>query len=252
MLEFQSEHGATGHTIRLLGHEYQSAPRWANFVYFAQGTSRWLVLVLVIGRVAAFVSRPDRLVAYLAIALGAQGVFLTSSHVALGHYYYAWMPLLIAVAGIGFWRAGWPARHRGRRRALFRMAAVGLVLALTVAPVVRLGAAVAQGRVAGIGRLDAELRARGVDDGTILFCGYIIVAWKPYFPPPRGTWERDADDLTAVVQGVDGRLPMPPGVASFFRTHHDELEHFTVDELQVWISEHGSIRERDYVLELAP
>lgn len=63
MLEFQSEHGATGHTIRLLGHEYQLAPRWANFVYFAQGTSRWLVLVLVIGRVAAFVSRPDRLVA---------------------------------------------------------------------------------------------------------------------------------------------------------------------------------------------
>jgi len=45
---------------------------------------------------------------------------------------------------------------------------------------------------------------------------------------------------------------MQPGVASFLRTHHDELEHFTVDELQVWIPEHGLIRERDYVLELAP
>lgn len=250
MLQFQSEHSATGHTIRLLGHEYQSAPWWANFVYFAQGTSRWLVLVLVIGLVAAFVFRPDRLVAYLAIGLGAQVVFLTSSHVALGHYYYAWMPLLIALAGIGFGRAGWPAQHPGRRQALFRVAAVGLVLALAVAPVVRLGTAVAQARVAGIARLDAELRARGVDHGTVLFGGYNIVAWKPYFPPPRGTWERDADDVTAVVQGMDGRFPMQPGVASFLRTHHDELEHFTVDELQVWIPEHGSIRERDGVLEL--
>lgn len=106
-------------------------------MYFAQGTSWWLVLVLVIGLVAAFVFRPDRLVAYLAIALGAQVVCLTSSHVALGHYHYAWMPLLIALAGIGFGRAGWPAPHRGRRQALFHMAAVGLVLALAVVPVVR-------------------------------------------------------------------------------------------------------------------
>jgi hypothetical protein len=97
-----------------------------------------------------------------------------------------------------------------------------------------------------------ELRARGVDHGTTLFGGYNIVAWKPYFPPPRRTWERDADDLAAVVQGVDGRFPMRPGVASFLRTHHDELEHFTVDELQVWIHEHGSIRERDGLTELPP
>lgn len=67
-----------------------------------------------------------------------------------------------------------------------------------------------------------------------------------------GTWEWDAYDVTAVVQGMDGRFPMQPGVASFLRTHHDELEHFTVDELQVWIPEHGSIRERDGVLELDP
>jgi len=125
-------------------------------------------------------------------------------------------------------------------------------LVLPSRPVVRLGAAVAQARVAGIARLDAELRARGVDHGTTLFGGYIIVAWKPHFPPPPGTWERDADDLTAVVQGVDERFPMWPGVASFLRTHHDELENFTVDELQVWIPEHGSIRERDGVLELPP
>lgn len=184
---------------------------------------------------------PDRLVAYLSIGLGAEVVFLTSPHVALGHYYYAWMPLPIALAGIGFGRAGWPARHPGRSQALIRMAAVCLVLALVVASVVRLGAAVEQARVAGIARLKAELRAHGVDPhGTILFGGYNIVAWKLYFPPPSGTWglgpgawERDADDVTAVVHGVNGRFPLQPGVASFLRTHHDEVEHFTVDELQV-------------------
>jgi len=33
---------------------------------------------------------------------------------------------------------------------------------------------------------------------------------------------------------------------------YGELEHFTVDELQLWIPVHGSIRERDGVLGVAP
>lgn len=251
MLQFQTEHTTTGHTIELLGREYQYAPWWANFVYFTQGTSRWVVLVLVVGLVAAFVFRPDRLVAYLAIGLGAQVAFLTASDVALAHYYYAWMPLLIALAGIGFGRAGWPPGPTGRRQATLRVAAVCVVLALAVTPVVRLGSAVAQARLAGIARLDAELRARGVDGGTILFTGYNFVAWKPYFYP-RGTWEPDADDVTAVVEGVDPRFPMQPGISSYLETHRDDLEHFTVDELQVWIPEHGSLRERGGVLEAVP
>jgi len=110
MLQFQTGHAELGHSIELLGREYLFAPWWANFVYFTQGTSRWVVLVLVIGLVAAFVFRPDRLVAYLGIGLGAQVAFLTASDVALAHYYYAWMPLLIALAGIGLGRAGWPSR----------------------------------------------------------------------------------------------------------------------------------------------
>ncbi|QSB23825.1 phospholipid carrier-dependent glycosyltransferase [Curtobacterium sp. 24E2] len=251
MLQFQTEHSTTGHTIELLGREYQFAPWWANFVYFSQGTSRWIVLVLIIGLVAAFVFRPDRLVAYLSIGLGVQVAFLTSSDVALAHYYYAWMPLLIALAGVGFGRAGWPARSPGRRQATLRVAGVGLVLLLAVAPVVRLGAAVAHARPAGIARLDAELRARGVDGGTILFGGYNFVAWKPYFFP-RGTWEPDADDITAVVQGVDSRFPMKPGVSSFLRAHRDDLEYFTVDELQVWIPKGGALQERGGVLEPSP
>ncbi|MFA0849817.1 phospholipid carrier-dependent glycosyltransferase [Curtobacterium sp. WHRI 8282] len=251
MLQFQTGHAELGHSIELLGREYLFAPWWANFVYFTQGTSRWVVLVLVIGLVAAFVFRPDRLVAYLGIGLGAQVAFLTASDVALAHYYYAWMPLLIALAGIGLGRAGWPSRPVSRRQRVLRVTAVCLVLALAVVPVVRLGSAVAQARPAGVARLDAELRARGVDDGTVLFSGYNLVAWRPYFFE-RGTWEPDADDVVAVVQGIDPRFPMKPGIASYLAAHRDDLEHFTVDELQVWVPKHGALRERDGVLEAVP
>lgn len=251
MLQFQTAHAANGHTIELLGREYQFAPWWANFAYFTLGTSRWVVVVLIIGLVAAFVFRPDRLVVYLTIGLVAQVALLTSTDVALAHYYYAFMPLLIALAGIGFGRAGWPRRSVGRRQSVLRITAVCVVLALLVVPVVRLGEAVAHARLAGVARLDGELRARGVDGGTVLFTGYNLVAWRPYFFT-RGTWSPDADDITAVVEGIDQRFPMRPGVASYLETHRDDLESFTVDELRVWIPKHGELRERGGVLEAVP
>ncbi len=251
MLEFQFRHAETGHTVVLLGKEYQFAPWWANAVYLLNGTSRWLVLALVVGLVLALVLRPDRLVAYLAIGLAAQIVFLVSSDVALGHYYYAAMPMFVALAGVGLGRLGWPRRAIGRRQGIVRIVAVCAVLALTVLPVVRLVSAVAQARPAGIALLDAKLEEHGITDGTILFSGYNIVAFQPYFGG-RGTWATDADDVTAVVQGADTRFPMQPGVAAYLRDHADDLEYFRVDELRVWVPKQGSLRERDGVLERSP
>jgi len=245
MLQFQSGQVSNGHTISLLGQTYQFAPWWANFVYLLQGTSRWLVPVLVIGVLAAFVFRPDRLVLYLTIALASIVVFYVRSDVALAHYYYAWMPLVIALVGIGLGRAGWPPTRTAW--SWVRTVAVAVVLLLSVVPAVRLGAAVVQARPAGIARLEAALRARGVDRGTILFTKYNLVQWQP-FVGKRGTWASDADDITAVVQGVDPRFPVKPGIRQYLETHADDLTHFTVDDLNVWVPKTGALVERDDVL----
>ncbi len=183
----------------LLGKEYQFAPWWANAVYLLNGTSRWLVLALVVGLVLAFALRPDRLVAYLAIGLAAQIVFLVSSDVALGHYYYAAMPMFVALAGVGLGRLGWPRAAIGRRQAVLRIIAVCAVLALTIPPVVRVGSAVAQARPAGIALWTRSCGSTASRTGRSCSAGTTSWRFQPYFVavgpgPPTSTtsppWSR--------------------------------------------------------------
>ncbi len=62
-------------------------------------------VVIVVGVIAALLIHPDRLVAYLAVVVILLAIFyLGISKVALGGYYYAFMPFLIALCAIGYGR----------------------------------------------------------------------------------------------------------------------------------------------------
>lgn len=255
MLDFQSAHDANGHLADIAGHTYRFAPWWAQFWYMAVGTTPVLVAVLVLGVVAALLVRPDRLVVYLLAAAVPVMVFFGASKVALAHYYDAWMPVVIALAAVGFTRLGRSvvlararrADHRAGRRAgrpvpVAATAVIAGVVVLgvgaAVIPAAQQTVAVARVRPSGLALLDQELRAHGVDGGRILFTEYGAPGWRPYFAD-RGMDVPVAGRYGAVVQGTDERFPVPAQVRAFLRDERSRLTAFRIDDLRVWVPKAG-------------
>ncbi len=267
MIAFQTRHDDGGHLVDLGGTTYRFAPWWTQFWWATQGTGPVLVAVVLVGAVAAVVVRPDRLVLTLVAAFVPLMVFLALSTVSLPHYYDAWMPFVLALAAVGWTRLGVLARDElARRRAGRRDGSGarrragrpgrpgrpgrvpvlgGALVALVAAGVVAsasttaaLAVAVAHVRPAGIAVLDTELRAHGVDGGTILFTSYGAPAWRPYFAQ-RGSDVLVDGRYAAIVQGTDGRFPVPGAVRAFTQDEADALESFRVDDLRVWVPRGG-------------
>ncbi|WP_418516769.1 ArnT family glycosyltransferase [Curtobacterium flaccumfaciens pv. flaccumfaciens] len=246
MLEFQSEHDAKGHLAVIAGHTYRFAPWWAEFWYMARGVTPLLAVVLAVGILAALVVRPGRLVLYLVAAAVPLMVFLGTSKVALAHYYDAWMPIVIALAAVGYTRLAQSVRTGRRARRTTPPVASAVIAAVVVlgvgaavVPAVQQTAAVARVRPSGVGLLDQALRAHGMDGGRILFTAYGAPGWRPYFAD-RGVDAPVNGRYGAVVQGVDGRFPVPPQVSGFLEAERSRLTSFRVDELQVWVPADGS------------
>ncbi|ROP58559.1 glycosyltransferase family 39 protein [Curtobacterium sp. PhB115] len=247
MLKFQAQQNAHGHPTTILGTVYTEAPWWANFAFLLAGTGWFLLTVLVIGVIAALVVRPDRLVAYLGIALGVFLVFyVIVAKVSLPYYYDAWMPLVIALAAIGY------ARLATVRPPVGRIAAAVLVACLLV-PTVRLGVAVAQTRPSGIALLSDALEVRGHDSAGILFSQFSANTWRIYFGD-RGSMQPENGPFDAVVVGSDTRRTMPEQVRTFLDENRSELEHFRLDYLDVYVPWQGTIKDnnRDGTLRIAP
>jgi 4-amino-4-deoxy-L-arabinose transferase-like glycosyltransferase len=245
MLDFQSAHDANGHLAEIAGHTYRFAPWWAQFWYMADGTTPVLVAVLVLGVVAALVVRPDRLVVYLLAAAVPVMVFFGASKVALAHYYDAWMPVVIALAAVGFTRLAQRVRSDGRARRRAPSVATSVIAAVVVlgvgaalVPAAQQTVAVARVRPSGLGLLDHELRAHGVDGGRILFVEYGAPGWRPYFAD-RGMDVPVNGRYGAVVQGTDARFPVPEQVRAFLRAERSRLTSFRVDDLRVWVPTGG-------------
>jgi len=246
MLDFQSTHDAEGHSTEIAGHTYQFAPWWADFWFMGRGVTPILVVVLVVGIVAALVVRPGKLVVYLVAAAVPVMVFLATSKVALGHYYDAWMPIVIALAAVGYTRLAQSVRAGRRARRTTPPVASAVIAAVVVlgvgaavVPAVQQTVAVARVRPSGIGLLDQELRAHGMDGGRILFTAYGAPGWRPYFAD-RGVDVPVSGRYDAIVQGVDGRFPVPPQVSAFTKAERSQLTYFRVDELQVWLPKDGA------------
>ncbi len=155
MVTFQEGQNTNGHPITIDGKIYTFAPWWASLQFMANGTGKVLLLVIVVGVLAALIVRFDRLVAYIGVAfLLIAGFYVVVAKIALPTYYTAWMPFLLVLAAIGLARlATVPPRW------LTVPVVLVLVVALVV-PSVRLSQAVVRAHPTGIALLPVP-RPRG-------------------------------------------------------------------------------------------
>ncbi|MDO9396069.1 MAG: glycosyltransferase family 39 protein [Herbiconiux sp.] len=208
MLEYQSVHDAQGHLVTVAGAAYVYPPWWANLWYSLDGMGVPATVVLVSFGVAALFSRRWALLAVLGTALAGLLVFyLAVSNVALNHYYYAWVWLLCAAAGIGvstLLRAG-PTRGR---RILGRVTAVAL-LAVALAAAVYTSVQIAAVRPSGMQLVLPELERLGIDGGDILVAG--MAEWEyTYVLDERETVDPTDPDIVAYATKDEVRFPLDP------------------------------------------
>jgi hypothetical protein len=242
MVRFQDGQNTNGHPISIDGHVYTFAPWWANLRFFGDGVHAVMVVVIVIGLVAAFVVRPDRLVAYLGVALGLLVVFyVVVARIALPTYYEAWMPLTLLLTAIGYARLA-----ALRPRVWWSTLATVLVLA-SVVPAARVSHAAWTERPTGIARVDGLLRSHGVNGGTVLFVSATPTLYDPYFLG-RGTMDPGAGPFVAIVVGRDVRFPAPGAVTTLLQDERRSLEETDLDGLRVYVPEHGEVQSANGVL----
>lgn len=247
MLAFQGEHDTKGHEISVLGKTYMLAPWWTNFVRVVEGVGWPAVVVLLVGIVAAFVVRPDRLVALLGIALGILVVFYATANVALPHYYQAWMPWAVALAAVGY------ARLARSRPPVTTVVALVLV-AVTIVPAAVVVRTVAETRTTGYARLDAALDAHGVPRTVkVLVSGASQQAFAVFIGHRGATQAVQYGDYGVLVAGIDPRFPMDDELRALLRDHPDRFEEFRLDALRVWVVQDGlTIQRRGDTATLAP
>ncbi|WIE74990.1 glycosyltransferase family 39 protein [Curtobacterium sp. MCSS17_007] len=244
MIDFQDGQNTNGHPISIDGHVFTFAPWWADLRFFGDGVGAVMVVVIVVGLVAAFVVRPDRLVAYLGTALGLLVVFyVVVARIALPTYYEAWMPLTLLLTAIGY------ARLASLRPRVWWSSLATVLVLLSVVPAARVSLVAWTERPTGIARVDGWLRSQGIDGGQVLFVSATPTLYDPYFLG-RGTMDPDAGPFVAVVVGNDVRFPAPGAVATFLQQDRGSLRTTDLDGLRVYAPEDGEIRNEGGVLGL--
>ncbi|QKS17056.1 phospholipid carrier-dependent glycosyltransferase [Curtobacterium sp. Csp2] len=244
MVRFQTAHDTTGHLVTVLGRDYLVAPWWTGLLWAVQGIGWPLAVVLGLGVLAALVVRPDRLVVFLALCLGVLVVFYSTSAVALPHYYYAWMPFVVALAAVGGTRLA-------RLRPPLTAVAVALVLTVAVVPVGQLVVAVSQARATGYAVLGGALADHGYRGGSILFVGAARQTYSTAFRA-EGRMQGTDGRFVAIVEDTDPRFPMTTGVAAVLRDHPHAFDAFRVDQLRVWVVRSGAVEARGDAVRLVP
>lgn len=244
MVRFQSAHDATGHLVSVLGRTYLVAPWWTGLLWALQGLGWPMVVVLGAGTLAAFVVRPDRLVAYLALCLGVLVAFYCTSNVALPHYYYVWVPFVVALAAVGFARLA-------RLRPPWTTVVAALVLAVAVVPAGQLTTAVAEVRPTGYAVLAGALADHEYRGGSILFVGAARQTYSTVFRA-EGRMQGTDGRFVAIVEDTDPRFPMTSGVAAVLRDHPGAFEAFRVDQLRAWVVRSGAVEARGDAVRLVP
>lgn len=237
MVTFQEGQNTNGHPITIDGKIYTFAPWWASLQFMANGTGKVLLLVIVVGVLAALIVRFDRLVAYIGVAfLLIAGFYVVVAKIALPTYYTAWMPFLLVLAAIGLARlATVPPRW------LTVPVVLVLVVALVV-PSVRLSQAVVRAHPTGIALLPGYLDREGVPDGPILFVAATPTLFRPYVGD-LGSNRLDRGPYVAIVVGNDQRLPAPGAVTRLLREDRSAFTTTSLDGLRVYVPKDGRVRE---------
>lgn len=94
---FQLEHAADGHPVIFRGEVMAQAPWWAPFGYQAEALGLWATVALW-GAALVGAARHRRRLSPVWGTLAALVVVLVASPLKLGHYQYAWWPLLVVLA----------------------------------------------------------------------------------------------------------------------------------------------------------
>lgn len=234
MLKVQDGQNVNGHDIPIAGHIYRFAPWWGNFWFLAEGIGVAALVVIVVGVALAIWLRPDKLIAYLGAALLLLIVFYTiAARIALPHYYYAWTPLLVILAGLGYARVA----QRLRRPVSVSLLAVAALVALVAA--VQFTVVVAQDRPTGIARVSDELRSHGVGDGPLLAVGMMPGVYVPY-PALNISEDPSRGPFVAVVVGDDPRFHLDPTLKRLLKNERSRFTVITLDSLQLWVP-HGLV-----------
>ncbi|ROS77360.1 dolichyl-phosphate-mannose-protein mannosyltransferase [Curtobacterium sp. PhB130] len=233
MIAFQRQHAADGHLVEVAGIITRHSPWWANLWYQWQGTGTLECAVLAVGVLAAFLIRPSRLVLWLALAAVPYFVFfLGVSDVALGEYYLAWMPMLVALAAIGIGRIA-TLRGPGWFRAAAFAAALAIV-AVAATTSVRLSVATATMHPTGIGRLPEVLAETHREDGFVL-AQRQSPSSVAAFVFKRQTRDPNAGPFDLVVIGQDDRYTLDPSIPAYVAAHPDEFRVFHLDDVEVLV-----------------
>ena len=230
MLEFQSAHNASGHSMTISGHVYEFAPWWANLWFMMRGLGPVVLVVVAAGVIAALVIHPDRLVAYLGIVVILLAIFYMGvSKVALGGYYYAFMPFLIALCGIGYGRLS----EVRPRVVTATVTLVAFVAAAT--PSVNLSRTIWEVEPSGIARVPAVLETHGIGaKEKVLFVGCPSSVYHPYMDG-RGTSDLKRGPFAAVVQGKDPRGTSAEPLRKLISDQPEQFQQFRAGNLVVWI-----------------
>jgi len=233
MIAFQAQHAADGHLVEIAGIITRRSPWWANAWYQWQGTGTLVCVVLGIGVLAAIALRPGRLVLWLGVAAAPFLVFyMALSDVALGEYYIAWMPMVIAIAAIGIGRLGsLPVRSSLR---LVGWSAALAVVAIAAVPAVGLSVATATMRPVGVSRLPEVLAATGRGDGLVLVQRESPSAVAA-FVGEHQTRDLNAGPFDLVVLGQDRRYPIDTSIPAYAAAHPDRVRVVHLDDVTVLV-----------------
>ncbi|MFB2583328.1 glycosyltransferase family 39 protein [Herbiconiux liukaitaii] len=233
MLEMQSQHNATGHSVVVAGAVYLHPPWWTNLLFSVEGMGVAATAVLLVGAVSALWRRPPALSIFLYSGVALLFVFyLVLSSVALTHYYYVWVWFLCALSGIGLsvlWNAA------GRRRRVGRAVAVAMVV-VAVASGAWTSATIAAERPRGMALVVEELDELDVGDGDILVGGLAEWEYAPYLDGRQVLSPADGD-VVAVVTKDSVRFPLSDDVEVYLREYRTDLEPIVLDDVTLWVLE---------------
>ncbi|MCS5716602.1 glycosyltransferase family 39 protein [Herbiconiux sp. CPCC 205763] len=233
MAEFQATHDAQGHLVLVAGVPELFPPWWANLLFTVDGMGVAAVIVLAAGALASLWARRVELVVYLGVGVLLLWIFyLVVSKVALPHYYYSWVWLFCALAGIGIAGLLSPKRRAGATIAT-RVLAVALLL-LAVVSGAYSSVMIWNERAAGLALVEPALEELGLDDGDILVSGMADWEYLPYLDD-RQTTDAADPDVVAVVTKDSVRFPPDPTVTAFLDEHAGDVTVETLDDVTLYV-----------------
>jgi hypothetical protein len=234
MLQFQAEHNADGHLVVVAGVATTNPPWWANLLFSVEGIGIAATVVLLGGTIAAFWRRPAALTIYLTVGIGLLWAFyLVFSSVALPHYYYVWVWLFCALAGIGL-SVLIRAKRTPRRTLITRILAAAMI-ALALVCAIWTSVAIANERAMGMALVVPTLDERGVDQGEILVSGMAGWEFSPYLEH-RETTDLANPDIVAIAMKDSERFPEAPELKALLEAHADEYDRVVLDDVTLYIA----------------